>query len=378
MLSAHPEGCDREVAEQFAVAAQIPPHPTDGVALVLGASTGYGLASRIVAAAVRGMPTIGVALERPAEGARTASAGWYNTAAFHRRAGAGHVSLNADAFAHDTKQHVVDLLRDRGPVRVLIYSLAAPVRTDPDTGERYRSALKPIGETHNTRTIDLDNERVREVSIEPASDDEIRQTIAVMGGDDLRGWVAALVRADLLAPGAQIVPYSYIGPSMTWPIYRNGTVGRAKEHLEATTAELAAQLAPSGVSACVSVNKAVVTQASSAIPAVPLYISILSRVMKAGGSHERPIDQIVRLFAALGRAGGPTLDDKGRIRLDDLEMEPEVQAEVARLWPTISSQNLHADTDFEGFRRDFHRLFGFARDDVDYDRPVEIDVPLTP
>ncbi len=372
-LNAHPVGCSEEVRGQFTVASALADPPVSGTGLIIGASTGYGLASRICAASA-GMATVGVMLERPAQGTRTASAGWYNTAAFHELAPGPHRSFNADAFADATKADVADALAAMGPAGLLIYSLASPVRTDPDTGEVYKSALKPIGSVHTTRTIDLDRESIRDVTIDPATDDEIRSTVAVMGGDDLERWIATLLERGALRADATVIAYSYIGPEVTWPIYRNGTVGRAKEHLEAAVARVDERMRPGGGRAFVSVNKAIATQASTAIPAVPLYMSLLFRVMKAKDLHEGAIEQIVRLFEQLGQAGELQLDEAGRLRLDDREMRADIQDDVAKLWPVIDSGSLATQSDFEGFRRDFHRLFGFDVPGVDYDTPVETDV----
>ena len=374
-LNAHPVGCLEEVRGQFAVASSIDGPPVPGTALVIGASTGYGLASRICAASA-GMSTIGVMLERPAQGTRTASAGWYNTAAFHELATGTHRSFNADAFADATKADVADAIAALEPAGLLIYSLASPVRTDPDTAELYKSALKPIGVTHTTRTIDLDREAIRDVTIEPATDEEIRSTVAVMGGDDLERWVDALLASGALRADATVIAYSYIGPEVTWPIYRHGTVGRAKEHLEVAIARVNERMRASGGRAFVSVNKAIATQASTAIPAVPLYMSLLFKVMKAKDVHEGAIEQIVRLFDQLGHSGSLNLDADGRLRLDDREMRADIQEAVATLWTVIDTEHLAMQSDFEGFRRDFHRLFGFDVSGVDYDVAVETDIAL--
>jgi enoyl-[acyl-carrier protein] reductase/trans-2-enoyl-CoA reductase (NAD+) len=374
-LNAHPVGCFEEVRGQFAVASRLGGPPVAGTALVIGASTGYGLASRICAAST-GMSTIGVMLERPAQGTRTASAGWYNTAAFHELATGTHRSFNADAFADATKHDVADAIGALEPAGLLIYSLASPVRTDPDTGEVYKSALKPIGSAHTTRTIDLDREAIREVTIEPATDDEIRSTVAVMGGDDLERWIDVLVQRGALRADATVIAYSYIGPEVTWPIYRHGTVGRAKEHLEVAVGRVHRRMRDGGGRAFVSVNKAIATQASTAIPAVPLYMSLLFKVMKSKDLHEGAIEQAARLFDRLSQPGDLQLDAEGRLRLDDREMRADIQEDVAELWPIVETENLTALSDFEGFRRDFHRLFGFDVPGVDYDTAVETDVAL--
>lgn len=370
-LSAHPAGCEAEVREQFDAAREV--QPTGGTALVLGASTGYGLATRICAAQA-GMKTIGVMLERPAERSRTASAGWYNSVAFHRHVVGQHTTFNADAFADSTKQAVINQTAATGPIGLLIYSIAAPVRTDPITGELHRSVLKPVDDNYTTTTIDLDKEAVREVTVTPADAAELRSTIAVMGGDDLERWVTQLDASGALAPSATIVAYTYVGPAMTWPIYRDGTVGHAKKHLHATVSRLDAQRAKQGGRAIVSVNKAVVTQASIAIPAVPLYLSLLFKVMKARGTHEGTLGQALRLFGALSGKQPAAVDDHGFWRLDTDELDAGVQAEVHDLWTRVNSQNFKDLSDFEGFRADFHRLYGFDVPSVDYDVPVEVDL----
>jgi enoyl-[acyl-carrier protein] reductase/trans-2-enoyl-CoA reductase (NAD+) len=324
------------------------------------------------------MSTIGVMLERPPEGARTASAGWYNTAAFHQLARGTHRSFNADAFADATKEDVVGAVEEIEPIGLLIYSLASPVRVDPQTGELYRSALKPIGSSHTTRTIDLDREAIREMTIEPATEDEIRSTVSVMGGADLERWIDVLEASGALRRDATVVAYSYIGPELTWPIYRHGTVGRAKEDLEAAVRRVDERLRRGGGRAFVSINKAIVTQASTAIPAVPLYMSLLFRVMKEKQIHEGAIEQAVRLFDQLAGREDLRRDSENRIRLDDLEMRADIQDEVATLWPSLTTANLVRLSDFEGFRADFHRLFGFDVAGIDYDAPVEIEVGLHP
>jgi len=378
--NAHPAGCRSNVETQIQIARTAlsgAGGSHGGTALVLGASTGYGLASRIAAAFGCGMNTIGAFYERPPSEKKTASAGWYNTCAFHdaaRAAGLRADSINGDAFSAEISNEVIAKLKDGyGPVQYVFYSLAAPTRTDPASGISYRSVLKPIGGTYVTKSIDLDKGEVVDVSFDPATDDEIAATTAVMGGDDLKRWVNALLDAGVLAPNARVIAYSYIGPEVTWPIYRSGTIGRAKEHLEKTAVALDKQLQASiGGNCWVSVNKAVVTQASAAIPAVPLYISLLYKSMKERGLHEEPIHQAVRMMRDHLRVGRtPTLDDGGRIRLDDWEMRDDVQAEVAQRWGQATTENLGELSDFAGYRTDFRRLFGFEVAGVDYDQPVE-------
>ena len=326
-VNAHPEGCARNVERWAAEAAarkKAAARPLRNV-LVVGASTGYGLASRVVAGFGYGAKTLGVFFERPPEGDKTASAGYYNTAAFHRLADAQGIfvaSLNADAFGDEAKRAAMDLIRaGMGPIDLVIYSLASPKRTHPETGVVHNSVLKPVGEAFSNKTIELDSEKVVPVTLQPASEKEIADTVAVMGGDDWRRWIAALLEENLLAQGAQTVAYSYIGPEVTWPIYRDGTIGQAKKNLEIAAREIDASLrARRGGAARISVNKAVVTQASSAIPVVPLYLSLLPPELRKRGLEEGPLEQIERLFADYLVAGKPApLDGAGRIRLDDRE-----------------------------------------------------------
>jgi enoyl-[acyl-carrier protein] reductase/trans-2-enoyl-CoA reductase (NAD+) len=383
--TAHPTGCAQNVANQMAVARAA--RPKEGVperyrVLVLGASTGYGLAGRIAATWMYGAQTLGVFFERPGEGEKTASPGYYNTSAFDgfaRAEGLEPLNINGDAFSREVKEQAVSRIREAmGQADVVLYSLAAPRRTDPETGEVYSSTLKPIGEPYRGKTIDLTREVVTDVEIAPATEAEVEGSVKVMGGDDLRLWVDALLSGDVLAPGALILPLSYIGPEVTYPIYRSGTIGRAKEHLEATTRQLDALMSERvGGRALVSVNKAVVTQASAAIPTVPLYYGVLTRILKAMGKHEEPIHQMVRLFATqIGPGKKPTLDEENRIRMDDYELAPTVQAEVKRLWPQITTETLSDLTDFADYKRGFRQLFGFEVDGVDYAAPVETEVTL--
>jgi len=339
---------------------------------------GYGLSSRIAAAFGAGAGTLGVCLEREASDKRTATAGWYNTAAFHDVARAGGLyaeTVNGDAFTAEIKEEVVEhLRRDLGPVDLVIYSLAAPRRTLPD-GTVAKSALKPIGETYRNKTLDVSSGEVSTVEIEPAEAEEIHDTVRVMGGEDWAAWIDALEEAELLAEGVRTVAYSYIGPELTFAIYRQGTIGRAKDHLEATAKRLDGRLRARGGRALISVNKAVVTQSSSAIPVVPLYISILFRVMKDRGLHEGCIEQMVRLLAERLYGGDEIpLDAFGRIRLDDLEMRADVQAEVEERWAGISTDTVGRLADLDGYRRDFLQLFGFEMEGVDYEADVDAEV----
>lgn len=375
--TAHPTGCAAHVEEQIAyVRSKGELSGLPKKVLVVGASTGYGLASRIVPAFAGGAATIGVFFEKPAEADRTGSAGWYNSVAFEKAAHAAGLyakSINGDAFSDVIKQQTIELIKkDLGQVDAVIYSLASPRRTHPKTGVTYSSVLKPIGAPFQAKSVNTDKGLVTEVSIEPANEQEIADTTAVMGGEDWEMWIDALNEAGVLAPGTLTVAYSYIGPDLTWAIYRNGTIGKAKEDLEATAGRLTAKLAPGGGRAYVSINKALVTQASSAIPVVPLYISLLYKVMKKEGLHEGCIEQIQRMFAdRLAQGVDPQLDDKGRVRIDDWEMRPHIQQAVAELWPTVSTENLSELSDIEGYRAEFLKLFGFGLPGVDYDAEVD-------
>jgi enoyl-[acyl-carrier protein] reductase/trans-2-enoyl-CoA reductase (NAD+) len=388
-VNAHPQGCARNVERQVAEAqAALPrsagaaPAPLAGIrnALVIGGSTGYGLASRVALGWGYGVRTLGVFFERPPEGDKTATAGWYNTAAFHRlaqRDGLLAASLNADAFSDDAKRAAVEILkRDMAPVDLVVYSLASPKRTHPRTGVIHNSTLKPIGKAYTNKTIDLSTKKIQEITVEPASEREIADTVAVMGGEDWRFWIEALLAEGLLAEGARTVAYSYIGPTLTWPIYWDGTMGRAKLDLEKNAAELDGLLTNRrGGHAWVSVNKAIVTQASAAIPVVPLYMSLLFKVMKEEEIDENAAAQMRRLFLQVLAPGKAiVLDGARRIRLDSFEMRADVQAEVSMLWPQVTSENLLELSDFAGFDRGFKNLFGFEVEGVDYKKPVETEL----
>jgi enoyl-[acyl-carrier protein] reductase/trans-2-enoyl-CoA reductase (NAD+) len=380
--TAHPEGCAAHVREQIEhVRSQGPLRDMPSRVLVIGASTGYGLASRIVPAFGGKAATIGVFYEKPGEEAKTASAGWYNSVAFERAAHAEGLyakSINGDAFSDAVKEQVIDLIKkDLGSVDCVIYSLASPRRTHPRTGVVHHSTLKPNSGTFTAKTVNTDKGVVSEVSIEPANEQEQRDTVAVMGGEDWQMWIDALNNAGVLAPNATTVAYSYLGPKVTWDIYRNGTIGLAKEDLEATAHRMHAQLNAKGGRAFVSINKALVTQASSAIPVVPLYISMLYKVMKAKGLHEGCIEQITRLFKdRLYNGAQPQPDEAGRIRIDDWEMRPDVQSEVETLWDQATTENLNELTDIAGYRAEFLRLFGFGMPGVDYEKDSEPVQPL--
>ena len=382
-VTAHPVGCAAHVQEQIdAVKSRGPIKDGPKKVLVLGASTGYGLASRITAAFGSNAATVGVFFERPSEEGRPATAGWYNTIAFTqaaRAAGLYAKNFNGDAFSDDLKQQVIAALKaDVGPVDLVVYSLASPRRTHPKTGVVHKSVLKPINVGYTNKTVDTDKGVVSEVSIEPANEAEIADTIAVMGGEDWEMWIQALDSAGLIAPGCTSVAYSYIGPEVTWPIYKNGTIGLAKNDLEQAAKRIDAMLKANGYGrAFISVNKALVTQASSAIPVVPLYISILYKIMKAKGTHEGCIEQMQRLFATqLYNGNALAFDEARRVRIDDLEMQPDVQAEVARIWPTVTTENLGEKTDIAGYRAEFLKLFGFGLTGVDYEAEVEPHMPM--
>lgn len=374
-VTTHPSGCAANVHGQVEYVRSTPKVANGPKrALILGASTGYGLGSRINAAFGAGAATVGVFFERPPAESRPATAGWYNSVAFEKEAHAAGLfarSLNADAFSDEARERAIALVRQMGPVDLIVNSLASPKRTHPKTGETFKSVLKPIGATYRGRTLDTDRGLVTDVTIEPANEQETRETIAVMGGEDWELWVAALADADLIAPGCRSIAYTYIGPKLTWPIYRDGTIGKAKEDLERAGRAIDAKLRSRGGSAHVAVMKAVVTQASSAIPVVPLYISLLFRLMKEKGTHEGCIEQTQRLFERMYAPATLPTDERGRIRLDDWEMRDEVQREVDRLWPALTTENLNQLTDFKGYQEEFLKLFGFGIPGIDYDADVE-------
>jgi len=381
-VTAHPDGCAAHVQEQIDyVKSQGAISGVPKRVLVVGASTGYGLSSRITAAFGGGASTIGVFFERGSENDRPATAGWYNSAAFEKaahKAGLYAKSINGDAFSDDIKKQTIDLIKaDLGQIDLLIYSLASPRRTHPKTGAVAKSALKTTGESFTAKTVDTDKGVITDITIGPATPEETAETIAVMGGEDWRFWIDELEAAGVLAQGFKTVAYSYIGPEVTWAIYRNGTIGRAKEDLENTAFQLTKQLQPVGGQAYVSINKALVTQASSAIPVVPLYISLLYKVMKEKGLHEGCIEQIRRLFAErLYNNASPQLDEKSRIRIDDWEMRDDVQSEVKELWQKVNTENLESISDMQGYRTEFLKLFGFGLPSVDYTKEVDPVVPV--
>ncbi len=378
--TAHPNGCAKHIADQIAVVKSRGPIANGPKkVLVIGSSTGYGLSSRIAAAFGSNAATIGVFFEKPAEADRCGTTGWYNSAAFENEAKAAGLyarSFNGDAFSDAMKTEVIEAIKkDLGQVDCVIYSLASPRRTHPKTGEVFKSVLKPIGSSSYTnKNLNTGTGVVNEVTIEPANDDEIAQTVAVMGGEDWEMWIDALLGAGVLAEGTQTVAYSYIGPEVTWPIYKNGTIGRAKEDLERVQRVLDTKLAAIKGKAWVSVNKALVTQASSAIPVVPLYISLLYKVMKAEGTHEDCMEQMDRLFRERLYNGNPQPDEAGRIRVDDWEMAPAVQELVGKRWAEVNTENFAELGDFEGYQSSFLRLFGFGLEGVDYNADVDVNV----
>lgn len=379
-VTTHPEGCAFNIDEQIQYIKSQPAIENGPKnVLVIGSSTGYGLSSRIAAAFGCNANTFGVFFERPSTSDKPASPGWYNSIALEKaahNAGLYAKSINGDAFSNDIKKQVIEILKnDMGPIDLVVYSLASPRKTDPDTGEVYKSVLKPIDKSFHSKTLDTDKKIVTDVSIEPAIQEEIDATIKVMGGDDWELWIKALENAKLLAPNVTTVAYSYIGPEVTWDIYKNGTIGKAKEHLEQSARNITKMLVNKNGHAYVSVNKALVTQASSAIPVVPLYISLLYKIMKEKGTHEGCIEQMYRLLAdRLYNKGKLQLDDAGRIRIDDWEMEPSVQSKIKELWPKVTTESLDQMADFAGYQKEFLKLFGFGIDSIDYDKDVELDV----
>ena len=370
-LTAHPDGCAQNVKNQIAFVKS--KGKIDGAknVLVIGASTGFGLASRITSAFCSGAGTIGVFFEKPPSEGKTATPGWYNSAAFEteaQNAGLYAKSINGDAFSNEVKQQTIELIKaDLGQVDMVIYSLASPVRMHPTTGILHRSVLKPIGQTFSNKTVDFHTGVVSQVTIEPANQEDIDNTVVVMGGEDWAMWIDALKSAGVLANGATTIAYSYIGPEVTEAVYRKGTIGRAKNDLEATAFKIRDSLKSINGKAYVSVNKALVTQASSAIPVIPLYISLLYKIMKAEGIHEGCIEQIQRLFEQRLYTGKeiPT-DEKGRIRIDDWEMRDDVQERIKTLWEKATSENLTEIGDLAGYKQDFLNLFGFGFEGVDY------------
>ncbi|OAB47127.1 enoyl-ACP reductase FabV [Paenibacillus antarcticus] len=379
--TSHPEGCASQVHEQIKYVQANPEIKGPRNVLVIGASTGYGLASRIVAAFGAHANTVGV--YRPSGGSekRTASAGWYNSAAFEKAAEAAGLksySVTGDAFSSETKDKTIELIRtELGQVDLVIYSVASPRRIDPQTGELVNSVLKPIGNSFTNQTVNFHTGEVSQVTIEEATEQEVHDTVTVMGGDDWKLWIDGLRQAGVLADNATTIAYSYIGSEITQAIYRDGSIGQAKDHLEATALQMNDQLAIGGGRAYVCVSKALVTQSSSAIPVVPLYVSALYKVMKEKGLHEGCIEQTYRLFnERLYTDSGTPVDEKGRIRIDDWELREDVQAEVTQIWNQITTENIYELTDLKGYTREFFQLFGFESEGVDYDADINPDVQV--
>ena len=376
--TAHPHGCAAHVNQQIdyvsnsgtATAAAF------GNVLVLGCSGGYGLASRIVAGFGCGARTLGVSFEKAPTENKTASAGWYNNKAFEARASAQGLyakTLDGDAFSDAMRAQVLDTIKaDLGKIDLVVYSLASPVRQHPQTEVLHRSSIKPLGEVLDIKTVHVEKGEVSNVALEPATDEEVADTVKVMGGEDWQYWIEALLAADLLAANAKTVAYAYIGSELTWPIYWEGTLGKAKADLDRASGEIQQKLDSIGGDSRVAVLKAIVSQASAAIPVVPLYAALLFQVMKEQGSHETCIEHIDRLFATqLQPAANMRLDEAGRIRVDDLELAEVVQAEVKRRWPLVSTENLPQLGDLAGFREDFLMIFGFGIEGVDYQADVD-------
>ncbi|MEE2001073.1 trans-2-enoyl-CoA reductase family protein [Alkalimonas sp. MEB108] len=379
--NAHPTGCAAHVKQQIDYVQQrgaISNGPKN--VLVIGASTGYGLASRIAAAFGSGAKTLGIFFEKEPMASKTASAGWYNTAAFEQeasKAGLWCKHINGDAFTDELKAKTIEVIQqEMGKIDLVVYSLAAPRRKDPESGEIYSSVLKPIGKAYTEKNLNTSKRVIEEVSVEPANDEEIFNTVKVMGGEDWERWLDQLHAAGVLAENCQTVAYTYIGKELTWPIYGKATIGKAKEDLDRAAAALTSKLADKKGKAYVASLKAVVTQASSAIPIMPLYISLLYRVMKAEGSHEGCIEQIDGLFREGLYASAPQLDEAGRLRQDGKELAEHVQAEVKALWQQVETDNIDTLTDYAGYHQDFLQLFGFGIEGVDYEADVNPEVPL--
>ncbi len=376
--TAHPVGCKANVEKQIEyVGAQgaISSGELKNV-LVLGCSGGYGLACRVVAGFGCGASTLGVSFERPASETKTASAGWYNNIAFEEaaaQAGLHAKTLDGDAFSDDMKAQAIAAIKaDMGKIDLVVYSLASPVRQHPKTGELHRSAIKPLGKALKIKSVHVDRGEVTQVNLEPATEEEIANTIAVMGGEDWEFWMDALLQADVLAPGCKTVAFTYIGTELTWPIYWDGTLGKAKLDLDRARRTIGEKLSAIDGDARVAVLKAIVSQASSAIPVVPLYVALLFKVMKEQGVHEDIISHIYRLFATQLKAGSTMrLDEEGRIRMDNVELSAEVQAQVLERWPAVTTENLDELGDLTGFREDFLKIFGFGFDGVDYAADVD-------
>ncbi len=377
--NAHPVGCAQNVANQIDYVkshdvAKLSDQNGPRKVLVIGSSTGYGLASRITSAFGYGADTLGVCFEKEPSERKTGSAGWYNTAAFHERAhqaGLYAHTINGDAFSDEIKTEVIERIKaDLGTVDLVIYSLASPRRTDPDTGAVYKSTLKPVGQAYTTKTYDTDKDLVHDVTLEPANEDEMAQTVKVMGGEDWERWLQQLGEAGVLSEGCKTTAYTYIGKELTWPIYGQATIGLAKEDLDRAAKAIMTSLKDTNVSANVSSLKALVTQASSAIPVMPLYISLIYKVMKEEGTHEGCIEQIAGLFNQCLYGQEPTLDDKNRFRMDAKETNDATQAKIKALWDQVTQDNFHELSDYKGYNTEFLNLFGFAIQGVDYETDI--------
>ncbi len=375
--TAHPEGCRASVKAQIDYVKAQPKTEGPKKVLVIGSSMGYGLASRIAAAYSCGAATLGIVFDKGAKEKRTATAGWYNTAAFEEFATADGLyakSINGDAFSDEIKEETIAMIKkDLGKVDMVIYSVAAPRRTAPD-GVTYRSVLKTTEGEYTNQTIDLRTNEISEVTVPPATAEEVEHTIKVMGGEDWKLWIQALTDADVLEEGAKTVAYSYIGPEITHPIYKEGSIGQAKKDLYETADAITAEF--SGVEAYVSVNKALVTQSSAAIPIVPLYIAILFKVMKEKNLHEGCIEQMYRMLHDRLCVENVVTDENRLIRVDDWEMKPEIQEEVMKIWNSITQDNLDEVTDIDGFWQEFYEIFGFGMEGVDYEADVDIQVQV--
>jgi len=380
-LTAHPKGCEKNVSNQIAYIKSKDMTAGPKKVLVIGASTGFGLASRITSAFGSNAATIGVFFEKPPTEGRPGSPGWYNSAAFENEAtkvGVYAKSINGDAFSNEIKEKTTQLIKeDLGQIDLVIYSLASPVRTHPNTGVRHKSTLKPIGTTFTNNTVDFHTGEVKEISIEPCTEADIKNTVAVMGGEDWKMWIDKLKEENLLSKDFKTVAYSYIGPAITEAVYRKGTIGRAKNDLEATAFSITDAIKDINGKAYVSVNKALVTQASSAIPVIPLYISLLYKVMKEEGIHEGCIEQIQRLFEDRLYTDTIPTDEEGRIRVDDWEMRADIQSKVAALWEKSTTESLPEIGDLKGYTQDFFNLFGFKVAGVDYNEDVNemVEIP---
>src|SRR5690554_279376 len=372
--NAHPVGCAAHVQEQIDFVKAQPKVDGPKRVLIIGCSTGYGLSSRIVSTFNAGAKTVGVCFEKEPSERKTGTAGWYNVAAFHEKARAeGHYAetLNGDAFSDEMKEKTIAKIREEmGQVDLVVYSLASPKRMDPETGTLYSSTLKPVGKAYTTKTYDTDKDLIHDVSLEPATEEEIANTVKVMGGEDWERWLKALSAAGVLAQDCQTTAYTYIGKELTWPIYGHATIGKAKEDLDRAAAALRADYQDLGLKAYVSSLKAVVTQASSAIPVMPLYISLMYKVMKEDGTHEGCIEQIYRLFSEALYVADPKLDEAGRLRMDGKETNDETQAVIKGVWDQVTQENFHELADYKGYHEDFLRLFGFGIEGVDYEADV--------